>query len=194
MSKDIFILYDEFNEALSQEKFEKAKSAYLKSLEDNSYSIKNASNIYELINNIKRTPEKVGPYQNISVFEALNRIGSDLVLISGAEKLFKGDLKGIKPQSIQLKMGTTHGFDFEVTLEDGKVVYGEAFNAAESFCKHKMRQAIHKLIDKNPVADAQECIVFINEEVKTLIEKYVNKKEINSQIKVHRVYCGKIKS
>lgn len=188
MSKDKFILYDIFKEALSKKDFEKAKTAYLKSLKENKYVIKNAKTIYDLIKNTKRSPEKIGPYQHISVFEALNRIGSDLVLLSGATKLFNGELRDISPQKIHLKMGTTHGFDFEVFLENGKVIYGEAFNAAESFCKQKMREAIHKLIDNN----ASDAIVFINEEVKRDIERYVNKKEVDSKIKIHRVYCSKI--
>ena len=116
MNKDNFILHNIFNSPLSGDEFEGAKIAYLKTLEENNYSIKKASNIYELINNIKRTPEKVGPYCNISVFEALNRIGSDLVLLSGTAKLFQEEVEGIKPIKIHLKMGTTHGFDFEVFL------------------------------------------------------------------------------
>jgi len=189
MSKDNFILHDIFNIPLSKKEFEVAKKSYLKTLEENNYSIKNASNIYELINNIKRTPQKVGPYQNISVFEALNRIGSDLVLLSGATALFNNKLEGIKPEKIHLKMGTTHGFDFEVFLKNGKVVYGEAFNAAESFCKHKMRQAIHKLTANN----AKEGIIFVNEAVKPVIEKYVNKKEYRSKTKIYKIYCGMVR-
>jgi len=164
-------------------------------LTENKYAIKNADTIYDLIDNIKRTPEKVGPYKDISVFEALNRIGSDLVLLSGATLLFNGEIKGIVPKNIHLKMGTTHGFDFEVILKDDKKILGEAFNAAESFCKFKMRQAIHKLIDKNPDVNSKEGIVFINAEVKNTIEKYENTKEANANanFKIHRVYCGKIK-
>lgn len=190
MNKDNFILHNIFNSPLSGDEFEGAKIAYLKTLEENNYSIKKASNIYELINNIKRTPEKVGPYCNISVFEALNRIGSDLVLLSGTAKLFQEEVEGIKPIKIHLKMGTTHGFDFEVFLNDDKVIYGEAFNAAESFCKHKMRQAIHKLIDTN----ATEAIVFVNKDVEEILKKYENKKEKEreSKIKIHRVYCDNI--
>jgi len=197
MEKDNFILYDSFNKALSKDEFEQAKAAYLSLLTENKYAIKNADTIYDLIDNIKRTPEKVGPYKNISVFEALNRIGSDLVLLSGATILFKNEVEGIEPQKIHLKMGTTHGFDFEVILKDNKKIFGEAFNAAESFCKFKMRQAIHKLIDKNPDVNAKEGIVFINAEVKETIEKYVNTKEktaiVNANFKIHRVYCDKIK-
>lgn len=146
-----------------------------------------------MIQFVKRHKQQVGPYIKISVFEALNRIGSDLVLLSGATKLFNGELDGIKPETIQLRMGAIRGFDFEVTLKNKKVLYGEAFNAAESFCKEKMRQTIHKLIDDNPDKKAKEGIVFINEEVKSVIENYANKKEINSKIIIHKVYCNNIK-
>lgn len=190
MKKENFILHEHFNRALSIEKFDEAKKAYLNSLEINKYAIKDANDIYELIDKIKRTPEKVGPYQNISVFEALNRIGSDLVLLAGATELFKKTSK-IAVDKIELKMGNTHGFDFEVSIGE-KVIYGEAFNAAESFCKSKMRDAIHKLIDINPDKNATEAIVFINEEVKHFIDKYVNKKEKKEKLKIHRIYCGKI--
>jgi hypothetical protein len=162
LSKKNFILHDSFNKALSKQEFELAKESYLDLIEQNKYAIKKSDSIYELITNIKRAPEKIGPYQNISFFEALNRIGSDLVLLSGATYLFDGGLKGINPKSIHLRMGTTHGFDFEVNTKDGKLIYGEAYNAAESFCKEKMRQAIHKLIDKN----GEEGIVFVNKGVK----------------------------
>ena len=64
----------------------------------------------------------------MSVFEALNRIGSDLVLLSGAEKLFTSE---IPPENILLRMGNTQGFDFEVLYKGNKKVYGEAFNAAK---------------------------------------------------------------
>jgi hypothetical protein len=192
MSKENFILHELFNEPLTKEQFEIAKLQFFKLLKENKYAIKNADTIYELIDNIKRTPEKVGPYQNISVFEALNRIGSDLVLLSGAAKLFNNETDFLV-NKIHLKMGNTKGFDFEVTLNDGKIIYGEAFNAAESFCKHKMRQAIDKLIDKNPDDKAKDAIVFINQEVQNFMENYKNKKELESQIKIHKVFCGKIK-
>lgn len=193
MNKENFILQDVFNKALSYKEFEKAKADYLELLDINKYAIKESETIYELIDNIKRSPEKIGPYQHISIFEALNRIGTDLVLLSGATKLFKEEIHEIKPKSIQLRMGTNKGFDIEVKVEKNKIIYGEAFNAAESFCKIKMRQAIHKLIDENPDNKAKEVIIFMNEEVEKTIENYENKKENKSKIKIHRIYCNKIK-
>lgn len=190
MNKENFILNDIFNVPLSKVEFLKAKDAYLNALRENQFSIQKSSDIYDLIRKIKRSPERIGPYQNISVFEALNRIGSDLILLSGAEKLFNGDEPKINPKTIELRMGNTHGFDFVVNLGKNKEIYGEAFNAATSFCKQKMRQAIHKLIDKNPDKRAKAGIVFINEEVREIIKKYINNKELESEIKIYRVYCN----
>lgn len=191
MNKDNFLLYDNFNKALSEQEFELAKAAYMNLLAENKYCMKETHTIYELIESIKRTPEKIGPYQNISVFEALNRIGSDLVLLSGATQLFKEELKGIKPQSIHLKMGSTRGFDFEVFLNDKKVIYGEAFNAAESFCKEKMRQAIIKLID-NKDGKTNSAIVFVNDDVKNTLEKYIkgnHQLQKNPEFELNIIYC-----
>lgn len=196
MTEKNFILHCEFNKSLTNKEFDKAKKKYLESLDENNYSIKSADTIYELIENVKRAREKIGPYQNISVFESLNRIGSDLVLLDGAEKLFNGAINDIVPDTIHLKMGTTHGFDFVVKTIDGKTIYGEAFNAAESFCKFKMRQAIHKLIDNNPDKErANSGIIFINEEVQTILSKYSNKKEEekNTDFTIYKIYCGRIK-
>ncbi len=193
MSEDNFILHSDFNKFLSRQTFELAKDKYIQSLATNKFAIKDVTSIYDLINAIKRTPEKIGPYQNISIFEALNRIGSDLVLLSGAEKLFNGFINEIVPKSIHLKMGTTHGFDFEVKLADEKIIYGEAFNAAESFGKQKMRQALHKLIDKNPDKNAKNGIIFMNEDLEGVLKEFQNKKEReNTKIKIHKVFCGKI--
>ncbi len=162
-----FLLHKEFNVPLDKNDFIKAKKKYLESIRNNEYTLLKTNDILEMIQNIKRSPEKIGPYQNISIFEALNRIGSDLVLVSGAELLFNGALKDIKVKTIKLNMGNTHGFDFIIETNDSKTIYGEAFNAAESFCKEKMRQAINKLID-NKENKSGVGVVFVNEDVKEI--------------------------
>ena len=199
MNKENFLLYKQFKDPISKDDFLIAKQLYLDALEENPYAMIKHKDIYELITNIKRSPGKIGPYQDISVFEALNRIGSDLVLLSGTTKIFNGDTEINVPAKIQLRMGNTHGFDFEVHTKSKGKIYGEAFNAAESFCKSKMRDAIHKLMKNNPDKKAKHAIVFINQEVEDIIENYKNKyenadekKDTKDSIKIHRIYCGKI--
>jgi hypothetical protein len=198
MSKKSFVLHDGFENPLSDVEFRKIKTEYLTLINQNQYSVKATNNIHDMIRNVKRSPENIGPYKNISVFEALNRIGSDLVLLDGAERLFNGEIDSIKPKSIQLNMGNKHGFDFTVTLFNGIEIYGEAFNAAESFCKDKCRQAIDKLANEqldewHKTLQSKAGILFINEEVKPVIDKYENQKEKELRekgIKIHKVYCN----
>ena len=191
MSADKFLLHKEFSGPLDFKGFKAAQRKYLQLVDDNAYSPTRTKNIYELIQEIKRAPKEIGPYVKISVFEALNRIGSDLVLLSGSEQLFERKVQGIIPRTIHLKMGNTRGFDFEVTLQDGTVIYGEAFNAAESFCKEKMRQAIEKVIKKNEDPRARKAIIMVNDDVREIIEDYNNKleKANQSQFEILKVYC-----
>ena len=173
MTEQTFLMHEAFKEPLTKEDFFCKKEEYLNYIENSQHSLISSSNIYNLINLVKREHYTIGPYKNISLFEALNRIGSDLVLLNGAEKLFNGEIEGILPDKIKLQMGSNRGFDFEVYTQD-KIIYGEAFNAAESFCKEKMRQAIHKLITKSPDPDATIAIVMVNEDVKSILIHYKN--------------------
>ncbi len=83
-------------------------------------------------------------------------------------------------------MGNTGGFVFEVFVKSGEIIYGEAFNAAPSFCKSKMRQAIHKFHKHN----IKKAIVLVNSDVNDILKDYTNKKEKeNSDLEVIKVYC-----
>jgi hypothetical protein len=181
-------MFKDLRNPLTHTEFKTARKRYLKYLEDKKPKEINGSTIFELIENVKRSPVEIGPYQKISVFEALNRIGSDLVLLDGAEKLFTNGIEEKKPIKILLRMSTIRGYDFEAHFENKKVIYGEAFNASPSFCNEKMRQAIKKLIDDKE----KTGIVFVNEEVKDKIEKYLKENhrlKDNPDFKIHTFYC-----
>jgi hypothetical protein len=193
MSKENFILHDEFSKPLIEKDFIKAKKEYIEYLKKYPFSIKDAKDIFDLIQNVKRSPQDIGPYKNISVFEALNRIGTDLVLLSGAAIMFNGDkYPSIKLRTIKLNMGTTRGIDCIIETMDNRVIFGEAFNAAKSFCKEKMRQAIHslaKVTNKPPC----EAFIFINEEMETTIAKYRENNKVEKfypQIDFITVFCN----
>jgi hypothetical protein len=188
-----FILHAIFNEPLNEEAFNNAKKEYLKSIKENVFSLPNSNNILEQIKLVKRTPQIIGPYKELTVFETLNRIGSDLVLLSGAEQLFKGVIKTIKPQTIKLNMGNKSGFDFIVTTINNEVINGEAFNAAASFAKVKMRQTIDKLTKDIAIHKSNKSIIFCNSDIKAIINGYKNQKEKEvletSDFIIHKVFC-----
>ncbi|RED42918.1 hypothetical protein DFQ10_107103 [Winogradskyella eximia] len=188
-----FILHDIFNEPLNEEAFNNAKKEYLKSIKENVFTLPSSNNILEQIKLVKRTPQIIGPYKELTVFETLNRIGSDLVLLSGAEQLFKGIIKDIKPKTIQLNMGNKSGFDFIVTTINNEVINGEAFNAAASFAKVKMRQTIDKLTKDIAIHKSNKTIIFCNSDIKAIINGYKNQieKEVleTSDFIIHKVFC-----
>jgi hypothetical protein len=188
MNKDNFLMYKDFENPLSHAEFITAKGKYFEYLKDNKPEIKSAETIFDLIENVKRSPVEIGPYQKISVFEALNRIGSDLVLLDGTEKLFTEGLEKNIPSKVLLRMSTIKGYDFEVHFEDKRIIYGEAFNASLSFCNTKMRQAIDKFIQNGEEAG----IVFVNEEVSDIINKYLennNRLKENRSFKLYLIFC-----
>jgi hypothetical protein len=135
---------------LTYEELKKFKATYLKLLIDNPFPIfPNSGSHYEMIIFLKRKDEnkplKIGVYENISPFEAANRIASDLVILNGLLQLTTIN-EEIKDAKFTLRLGTTHQIgkgDFTIKIND-KEFEGEAFNVAPSFLKQKMRKTLKK--------------------------------------------------
>lgn len=191
-ASDKFILYDKFNTPLTKQEFSKARLLYLNCIVNNKFSLPASSAIIEQIQLVKRQPKEIGPYKNLSVFEALNRIASDLVLLEGARLMFNGKIPEIIPNTIKLNMGNKSGFDFIVNTTRNKTVYGEAFNVAHSFAKVKMRQTIDKIVKYTSLHKTNQAIIFCNKEVKQTLLKYKNEKEeklLQQQFVIHKLFC-----
>jgi hypothetical protein len=193
MNTTIFELSEYFDSPLTKTEFKKAKQLYCEAITNNTFSFSPTSNIIDLLKLVKRNAVEIGPYKGLTVFESLNRIGSDLVLLSGAEKLFNNEIEGIFPKTIELKLGNKSGFDIIVKTIDGTIIYGEGYNVAKSFCKFKTRQTIDKLGDSDEVKSSKKAIILINDDVKSEIEKYRNKKEVELKdihgVEIVYVFC-----
>lgn len=126
------------------------KDLYFKLLNENPFPAPPKSgSFYDTINYLKRKDQsqlqKIGPYENSSIFEAANRIASDLVIIIGLLQLVEANQE-LKNALFSLRLGTTHHKgkgDFTIKL-NGEELEGEAFNVAPSFLKQKMRNTINK--------------------------------------------------
>lgn len=121
-------------------------------------------------------PIKIGPYENITPFEAANRIASDLVIINGLLQLVATNEK-FKNATFTLRLGTTHikdKGDFTIKLDNNEFE-GEAFNVAESFYKAKLRSTISKWKDKDLQYILVNGEVVLPDDIKAL-------KEINVQL------------
>ncbi|KAF2082095.1 hypothetical protein [Flavobacterium sharifuzzamanii] len=149
--KKVISLFDQDKLSdLNYEELNIFKTNYLKLLTDNPFPVvPNLGSHYEMITFLKRkdesNPVKIGVYENISPFEAANRIASDLVILNGLLQLIAANNE-IKDAKFTLRLGTTHHVgkgDFTIKIKDEEFE-GEAFNAAPSFLKQKMRKTLKK--------------------------------------------------
>ncbi|MBQ0909752.1 hypothetical protein KBJ98_13645 [Flavobacterium sp. F-328] len=126
------------------------KSYYLQLLNDNPFpEPPKSGSFHDVITYLKRKNQsqalKIGAYENITVFEAANRIASDLIIINGLLQLVEKN-KNLKNALFTLRLGTTHHVgkgDFTINC-NGEELEGEAFNVAPSFLKQKLRNTINK--------------------------------------------------
>lgn len=126
---------------------------YLSLLIQNKFPLPKSDNYDDMITFLKRkdedNPVAIGPYKNITIFEAANRIATDLVIINGLKLLI--DSKKIKDPILTLRLGTTHEKgkgDFTIKM-GGNEFEGEAFNVAPSFLKHKLYRTTQKWTDRD---------------------------------------------
>jgi len=125
------------------------KQEYFELLKENSFPTPPVSgNFCEMLNYFKRkdenNPKSIGPYRNITPFEAANRIASDLVIINGLLQLIEN--RKIEKPVLTLRLGTTHvkgKGDFTIKLGEEEFE-GEAFNVAPSFLKAKLDKTLNK--------------------------------------------------
>ena len=98
----------------------------------------------DLFESLKREKLDTGPYPRVTLFEAANRIMSDLVILHGVGWLLKN--KTFPFDSYVVEFGNEDKNGFDVTAEgSGATLVGEAFNVAPSFFRSKKLFAINKL-------------------------------------------------
>lgn len=101
----------------------------------------------EYMLSLKRGKIQKGPYPNVSIFEASNRILSDIVILFGIRELLFNPRIGtidLLFRKYQARLGNEDGFDIEAEFK-GENLIGEAFNVARSFFPEKMRKMRAKL-------------------------------------------------
>lgn len=105
------------------------------------------TDILLLMNSLKRDSLGTGPYPKVSLFEASNRILSDLVILFGIRKLLLntsvGDIK-LPFNEYKVRLGTEGGNDIEAN-EGNLRLLGEAFSVASTFFQTKKSSSVKKL-------------------------------------------------
>lgn len=113
-----------------------------------------------LLDALKRTPLQAGPYRDITLFEAANRIMTDLVLLHGVRFLLKQKEYPYTAYTVEYGNEDKNGFD--VIARDGeRWLAGEAFNVANSFFQLKKSRMVAKLSTARE-EDATDTVLLFN--------------------------------
>lgn len=108
---------------------------------------------------LKREKIIGGPYPNVSIFEAANRIMSDLVILKGITWLLQKNVFPFSSYTVEFGNEDANGYDIQARTGDVTLI-GEAFNVAPSFFQTKKSSALRKL--KKDSSDASYRILMFN--------------------------------
>jgi len=112
-----------------------------------------------LLWSIKRDRVNLGPYPDVSLFEAANRIMTDSVIFYGVRWLLVEEVFPF--ETYRVEFGNEDESRFDICAEqDGKSLVGEAFNVAPSFFQGKKTQMLKKLREQGANADFK--IIMVN--------------------------------
>ena len=111
-----------------------------------------------LIETLKRERLGIGPYPDVTLFEAANRIMSDLVILHGVAWLLKEQAFPFAEYTVEFGNEDKNGFDI-MAKRGGKTLVGEAFNVAPSFFQGKKLSALKKLRKNGTSADYRVLLI-----------------------------------
>jgi len=130
---------------LNAANIDEAINDYLELLNQIPVSI-NAGNVLELLSKIKRHKINNGPYPHVTLFEAANRIMTDLTILYGVKDLLNGRLKDLKFDQYKVEFGNENHNDHDIMASnESEELIGEAFNVAETFFQVKKTSSLRKL-------------------------------------------------
>jgi hypothetical protein len=136
---------------LTRHNIENQLSSYLTGIEGIGHSVGSLRGL-PLLEALKRLKVNAGPYPEVSLFEAANRIMTDLVLLYGVRWLLQSNQFPFSAYTIEFGHEDKNGFDL-LAEENGLRLVGEAFNVAPSFFQGKKTAMLNKLRTKGSSAD-----------------------------------------
>ncbi|MFT5593603.1 MAG: hypothetical protein ACI8SR_001984 [Oceanicoccus sp.] len=143
---------------LNKQNIDAAIAEYERSIESIGGNISGLRGV-ELFQCIKRQPLNSGPYPHVTLFEAANRIMTDLVILKGVKWMLASNLFPFSEYIVEYGNEDNNDHDI-LALNNGKRLNGEAFNVAPSFFQSKKSTAIKKLRASKNKADY--IVILIN--------------------------------
>lgn len=105
-----------------------------------------SNNVLTFLMDLKRKKMGTGPYPEISMFEAANRIMTDLTILYGIRELLNDKVPGIKYDLYTVEFGNENINPHDIMAQNSNnILIGEAFNVSESFFHSKKSSSLKKL-------------------------------------------------
>jgi len=145
---------NEIPRILNKSNIDQTIKAYTQLLDEIPLKIEE-TNVLDLLQKLKREKMGSGPWSNVSIFEAANRIMSDLVILYGVKRIFDGEFPHLEIfKEFEVELGNENKKEHDIiSIFGNKRLIGEAFNVAPSFFNIKKNKMIKKLTDSNHAAD-----------------------------------------
>jgi hypothetical protein len=150
-------------DTLSSANIDPTLAEYVASVEHLGESIANLRGI-RLLEALKREVVGAGPYPAVTLFEAANRIMTDLVILYGVRWLLRQTVFPFDTYTVEYGNDDKKGFDIQAASK-GLTLIGEAFNVAPSFFQVKKGAMLRKL--REPTAKADFKIIMFNHDAVT---------------------------
>lgn len=117
----------------------------------------------ELFHHLKRVNVNSGPYPDVSLFEAINLIMTDLVLFKGIKWLLTNKTFPFDEYTVQL--GSKHNKQYDIVAECcGVELIGESFNVSPSFFQSKKHAMLKKI--RNSTFQPKYKLIISNSDAK----------------------------
>ena len=120
-----------FVRAITKSNVDNLIADYLALVETIGASVAGMSGL-RLLKALKRDQVKVGPYPHVTLFEAANRIMTDMVILYGVKWILSTNAFPFETYNVEYGNEDSHGFDLRAS-SNGRQLVGEAFNVAPSF-------------------------------------------------------------
>jgi hypothetical protein len=133
----------QYSAVLSNRNIDKILADYLSSIERIGDSIAGFRGI-RLLEGLKRGVVGFGPYPDVTLFEAANRIMTDLVILFGVRWLLRKAIFPFDSYAVEYGNENKNGFDIRASTKEA-ILIGEAFNVALSFFQIKKSAMLKKL-------------------------------------------------
>jgi len=140
-----------FDSNLTANNIDRQVESYISSVEQIGNSIDKMTGL-RLLEALKRAKIDAGPYPNVTLFEAANRIMTDLVTLYGTKWLLTNNVFPFHSYLVECGHESKNGFDIRAS-ESGKSLIGEVFNVARSFFQGKKAAMLRKIRTNDQGAD-----------------------------------------